>query len=106
MKFLKLNSAKTKNNKKLNFFNFSKIAKKKIVRVYFFDEKNGFESTLRKLKSDLFILCLQGKATIQFNKKKFSISKKKPLALCSKNNLFKIKGHKNSNIIFFSDKDY
>jgi hypothetical protein len=106
MKFLKLNSAKTLQNKKLNFFNFSQIIKKKIIRIYFFDEKNGFDSTLRMLKSDLFILCLEGKATIQFNKKKFLISKKKPFVLCNKNNLFKIKGHKNSNILFLSDKNY
>jgi hypothetical protein len=106
MKFLKLNKALTGNKKKLNYFNFHQTIKKKIVRIYFFDEKDGFESTKRKIKSDLLILCLNGKATIEFNKKKVLISKKKPFVLCPKNNFFKVKGYKNTNLIFLSDKNY
>lgn len=106
MKILNLSKAKTGLKKKVNFFNFYKILKKKIVRIYFFDEKKGFESSKRKLNSDLIVLCLQGRAIVEYNSKKISISKKKPFLLFKKNNSFKIKGYINSIIVFLSDKNY
>lgn len=106
MKILNLNTAKTGLKKKVNFFNFHQILKKKIVRIYYFDEKDKFESTKRKLKSDLIALCLQGRAIVEYKNKKINISKKNPFILFKKNNFFKIKGYKNTNIIFFSDKEY
>jgi len=106
MKYLKLDSAKTGLKKKVNFFNFQKTLKKKIVRIYYFDENGLFESTKRKLKSDLIILCLQGRAIVDYKTKKINVSKKNPLILFKKNNFFKIKGYKNTNIVFFSDKEH
>ena len=106
IKYLKLEKALTGQKYKLDFFNFMKSIKKKSVRMYFFDNKNGFESTERVNKSNLYILCINGKATIFYNKKKYVLSKKKPLIFCPKGRIFKIKSYKNSNLIFFSDSNY